>query len=149
MWYDLIPLVFLSALLASMSFLIAHELIHKDNSTDKFFGKTLINIGTIHQIKNFYMHFTIEHLYGHHKKVATPEDPASAPKGMSLYRFLPKTVIGSLKSALQINPGFTLLSLIGSTLFFSSVYWKNGMLSLVFALIGGLGGVLVLEIINC
>ena len=29
-------------------------------------------------MKNLYMHFAYEHLYGHHRKVATPEDPASA-----------------------------------------------------------------------
>lgn len=38
-WYDLLPLLLLFSLLASMSFLIAHELIHKDNAADKFFGK--------------------------------------------------------------------------------------------------------------
>lgn len=36
-------------------------------------------------IKNLYMHFTIEHLFGHHKKVATPDDPASADKGITVY----------------------------------------------------------------
>jgi alkane 1-monooxygenase len=29
-------------------------------------------------VKNLYMHFTYEHLYGHHRNLATPEDPASA-----------------------------------------------------------------------
>jgi alkane 1-monooxygenase len=29
-------------------------------------------------IKNLDMHFAYEHIYGHHKRVATPEDPATA-----------------------------------------------------------------------
>ena len=56
-------------------------------------------IGTLDQIKVFYGHFTIEHVYGHHKRVATPEDPASAPKGMTVYQFLPKSIIGSYHSS--------------------------------------------------
>ena len=48
--------------------------------------------------KNLYMHFTYEHLYGHHRKVATPEDPATSIKGESLYKFFPKTFFGSYKS---------------------------------------------------
>jgi alkane 1-monooxygenase len=31
------------------------------------------------------MHFMVEHIYGHHKNVSTPLDPASAPKGMTVY----------------------------------------------------------------
>ena len=48
-----------------------HEIYHKPGGIHKI-------IGTLNQSKNLYMHFTYEHLYGHHRKVATPEDPASA-----------------------------------------------------------------------
>ena len=34
------------------------------------------------------MHFTYHHLYNHHYKVATPEDPSSAAKGQNVYRFI-------------------------------------------------------------
>lgn len=37
-YYDLIPLMFLMSLLSSISFLVSHELFHKDNRFDKFFG---------------------------------------------------------------------------------------------------------------
>ncbi len=46
-----------------------------------------------------YGHFLVEHNRGHHVRVATPEDPASARLGESYWRFLPRTVIGSLRSA--------------------------------------------------
>jgi len=53
--------------------------------------------------KVMYMHFTIEHLYGHHKNVATPKDPASAGKGITLYEFVPRSVIGSWVSCYNIE----------------------------------------------
>jgi alkane 1-monooxygenase len=50
---------------------VAHELFHKDNLIDKWVGRLALS-------RNFYMHFTIEHIYGHHRNVATPVDPATA-----------------------------------------------------------------------
>jgi alkane 1-monooxygenase len=76
--YNLVPMLFMRANLYSSGFLIAHELFHKESIFDK-------TIGTVHMIKSFYMHFMVEHIYGHHKNVSTPLDPASAPKGMTVY----------------------------------------------------------------
>lgn len=53
--------------------------------------------------KNLYMHFTYEHVYGHHRRVATPEDPATAVLGQSLYDFLPRTFLGSYKSVYKMQ----------------------------------------------
>lgn len=50
-----------------------------------------------------YNHFRVEHPYGHHKRVATPEDPASSQMGESFYKFWPRTVFGGLKSAIEIE----------------------------------------------
>ncbi|MCW2835887.1 MAG: alkane 1-monooxygenase, partial [Marmoricola sp.] len=47
--------------------------------------------------------FYIEHNRGHHVRVATPEDPASSRLGESFYRFWPRTVLGSLKSAWRLE----------------------------------------------
>ena len=77
--------------LQGIQMVIAHEIYHKP-------GKINRVIGAFHQIKNLYMHFTYEHLYGHHRKVATPEDPASAPKGMNVYSFAVKSFLGSYRS---------------------------------------------------
>ncbi|MEO7936202.1 MAG: alkane 1-monooxygenase [Dokdonella sp.] len=51
----------------------------------------------------FYGHFHVEHNRGHHKNVATPTDPASARFGESYWAFLPRTMIGSLRSAWHIE----------------------------------------------
>lgn len=50
-----------------------------------------------------YGHFQVEHNRGHHVRVATPEDPASARLGESYWRFLPRTLFGSLRSAWSLE----------------------------------------------
>ncbi|MGB0133421.1 alkane 1-monooxygenase [Dokdonella sp.] len=50
-----------------------------------------------------YGHFHVEHNRGHHKNVATPEDPASARLGETFWQFLPRTLIGSVRSAWRIE----------------------------------------------
>ncbi|OMJ87116.1 hypothetical protein SteCoe_11266 [Stentor coeruleus] len=46
-------------------------------------------------LKSLYMHFYSEHLYGHHKYVSTPNDPATAKFGQTLYAYIPQTLKGS------------------------------------------------------
>lgn len=138
---DMLTTVTLMTLLSSTGFLIAHELFHKHNWLDR-------TIGTLHQIKNMYMHFTIEHVHGHHKRVSTPEDPTSAPSGMTVYQFIPRSIVGSLVSAFQISPVMVVLSLISSLIFFAFVGWYWGTAPLVFMLVSGFGSICLLEIIN-
>jgi alkane 1-monooxygenase len=47
----------------------------------------------------------VEHNRGHHVRVATPEDPASSRLGEGFWEFLPRTVIGSLASAWEMESG--------------------------------------------
>ena len=70
----------------------AHELVHRPGAFELALGEVLLGTTS-------YAHFAIEHVYGHHRRVATPEDPATARAGESLYRFLPRCVAGSLRSA--------------------------------------------------
>lgn len=74
----------------------AHELGHKKESHERWLSKIAL-------AQSFYGHFYIEHNRGHHVRVATPEDPASARVGESFYRFWPRTVIGSVKSAWRLE----------------------------------------------
>ncbi|NGY06518.1 fatty acid desaturase [Solimonas terrae] len=74
----------------------AHELGHKTNALERWLARlTLAPVA--------YGHFFIEHNKGHHKNVATPHDPASSKMGESFWAFLPRTMIGSLRSAWQIE----------------------------------------------
>jgi alkane 1-monooxygenase len=74
----------------------AHELGHKKEANERWLSKIAL-------AQSFYGHFYIEHNRGHHVRVATPEDPASARVGESFYQFWPRTVIGSLRSAWRIE----------------------------------------------
>ena len=65
----------------------AHELGHKKESHERWLSKIAL-------AQVAYGHFYIEHNRGHHVRVATPEDPASARLGETLYEFWPRTVWG-------------------------------------------------------
>ncbi|MFZ2526355.1 MAG: alkane 1-monooxygenase [Rhodococcus sp. (in: high G+C Gram-positive bacteria)] len=70
----------------------AHELGHKRTKLERRLAKIAL-------AQSFYGHFYVEHNHGHHLRVATPDDPATARFGESYWRFLPRTVFGSLRSA--------------------------------------------------
>ena len=74
----------------------AHELGHKKESHERWLSKIAL-------AQSFYGHFYIEHNRGHHVRVATPEDPASSRMGETFYRFWPRTVVGSLRSAWRLE----------------------------------------------
>ena len=74
----------------------AHELGHKRDSLERWLSRVAL-------AQSGYGHFYIEHNRGHHVRVATPEDPASARLGESFYAFWPRTVIGSLRSAWELE----------------------------------------------
>jgi len=70
----------------------AHELGHKLPAWERWLSRiTLAPVA--------YGHFYVEHNRGHHRRVATFEDPASARLGESFWAFLPRTMIGGLRSA--------------------------------------------------
>jgi alkane 1-monooxygenase len=84
------------AMVAGVAINTAHELGHKRASSERWLSKVAL-------AQTGYGHFFVEHNRGHHVRVATPEDPASARLGESFYEFLPRTVIGSLRSAIEIE----------------------------------------------
>jgi alkane 1-monooxygenase len=70
----------------------AHELGHKKDALERWLAKITL-------AQTWYGHFYIEHNRGHHVRVATPEDPASARFGETFWEFLPRSVWGSLRSS--------------------------------------------------
>ena len=75
---------------------VAHELLHRRSKVDYWLGKLLL-------LPALYMHFAIEHVRGHHPRVATDEDPASATLGQSIYHFLPRSIAGQWRSAIRLE----------------------------------------------
>ncbi|HEY0917455.1 MAG TPA: alkane 1-monooxygenase, partial [Solimonas sp.] len=94
--WELVGLVVTVGMTNGVGINTAHELGHKTNSLERWLAKiTLAPVA--------YGHFCIEHNKGHHKNVATQEDPASSRMGESFWAFLPRTVIGSIRSAWGIE----------------------------------------------
>ena len=80
----------------SQGITFAHELGHSRSRFDRLLGWLLM--GSV-----LYAHFMVEHYRGHHPRAATFDDPASARRGESLWRFLPRTLAGSFTSAWRLE----------------------------------------------
>jgi alkane 1-monooxygenase len=74
----------------------AHELGHRRPVLERWWAKATL-------APTAYGHFFVEHNRGHHLRVATPADPASARCGEGFWRFLPRTVAGSLRSSIALE----------------------------------------------
>ena len=70
--------VFVWGYMSGLCGLAGHELIHKRDAFNK-------SIGTLTFTKMLYSHFLLEHSSGHHRNVATPDDPATAVQGETFY----------------------------------------------------------------
>ncbi len=119
----------------------AHELGHKRPSWER--ALSLLTLAPV-----IYGHFFVEHNRGHHLRVATPQDPASARLGESFWAFLPRTVVGSLRSAWQIDRRQCLQAWCLSLLFYAAVVAWLGFAVLPFALVQALYGISLLEVVN-
>ena len=68
----------------------AHEMGHKKPKFERFLARIVLAVPA-------YGHFCIEHNRGHHRDVATFEDPASARMGESIYKFVLREIPGAFK----------------------------------------------------
>lgn len=73
-----------------LGILVAHEIFHKADKFSRF-------LGWAHMSKSLYIHFFSEHLYGHHKNVATPLDPATSKYNQTVYAFIFTSIKGGFK----------------------------------------------------
>ncbi len=74
----------------------SHELIHRKHLWERLAGEIMLLSVTYH-------HWSVEHVYGHHRTVGTPDDPATARLGESFYAFMPRTVFGGLISSIKLE----------------------------------------------
>lgn len=93
---------------------VAHELGHRSTRQEQLLAKVLL-------LSALYTHFFIEHNRGHHRNVATDEDPASARLGESLYAFWVRSVSGGYRNAWALER--ERLEKLGNVVW----SWKNEM----------------------
>jgi alkane 1-monooxygenase len=130
---------------------LAHEFIHRRNPIERGIGISLLLMVN-------YAHFRIEHVYGHHKHVGTPRDPASARRGENLYRFWIRSIFGSWKSAWRIETqrvknkslffNRVFLYLIAQILICTFIYLFYEKSSFLVFLIQSLVAIITLETVN-
>ncbi|MFY9264496.1 MAG: alkane 1-monooxygenase [Solirubrobacterales bacterium] len=152
---DKIGLAFTVAMVSGVAIAVAHELGHKKPKLERWLAKIAL-------AQTWYGHFFIEHNRGHHVRVSTPEDPASARMGESFWMFLPRTVIGSLRSAWRLeNTRFERLgrsrwtinndilnAWLMSLVLFGGLTAIFGWVVLPYLVIQGVVGFCLLEVVN-
>lgn len=87
MWSVLV-LALTAGIYSGLGINTAHELGHKKLPLERLLARIVLAVST-------YGHFCIEHNRGHHRDVATPEDPASSRMGESIYRFVWREIPGA------------------------------------------------------
>ncbi|MCB9353151.1 MAG: alkane 1-monooxygenase [Lewinellaceae bacterium] len=134
---------------------VAHELGHRANRLEQALSKLML-------LPALYQHFFIEHNRGHHKHVATAQDPASARRGENLYAFWWRSVTGSWRDAWALEKerlqkaGKPFWSQQNEMLRFMlyqfawliGIAWWFGWRGLAGAVVVGIIGFLLLETIN-
>ncbi|MFK7781574.1 alkane 1-monooxygenase [Psychroserpens sp.] len=134
---------------------VAHELGHRQNTKERFIGKALL-------LPSQYMHFYVEHNFGHHLHAATPEDPATARYNQSVYSFWFTSVFRQYSSAWKIqnkllknnNKGFfsfkndMLWYVLFQISYLLIILFVFGNIGFLFALTSGIIGFLLLETVN-
>lgn len=95
---EIVGTIFTIGLLGGIGITVAHELLHRKARLDRALAEVLMTSVS-------YTHFCVEHIHGHHKNVATPHDPATARLGESMYRFVPRSVFGGMRSFWRIEAG--------------------------------------------
>jgi alkane 1-monooxygenase len=148
LWWEITGRVLSMGLLCgTFGINVGHELGHRINKYEQFLAKALL-------MTSLYMHFFIEHNKGHHKNVATPNDPSSARLNEPIYLFYFRTFIFSYLSAWKIANDemkkknlpvlhwrnemlqIHIIQLLFVTLIFFTFSWVSTLYFLIAALIG-------------
>lgn len=156
MTYEIIGIsLSLGILLATNAINVAHELGHRKPILDRTLSKILL-------IPCLYMHFYLEHNFGHHKNVATPKDPATSKYNQTVYSFWITSVFNQYINAWKIQKDILSRSNKGFFSFQNDMIWYHiiqlaylsiissffGLNGLIYAIIIGIISFLFLETIN-
>lgn len=94
--YEVVGRVLSMGLVTTFAINLAHELGHRQTWGEQFLSKLML-------LTTLMMHFFIEHNRGHHKNVATFEDPSTARKGETVYAFWFRAILNEYLSAWRLE----------------------------------------------
>ncbi len=134
---------------------VGHELGHRQQTGERFLGKALL-------LPSLYMHFYIEHNFGHHVHAATPEDPATARYNQSVYSFWFTSVCRQYVNAWKIQRNLLRQQELRFFSFRNDMVWYQiiqaaylltvylifGWIGIGFAIAAAIVGFLLLETVN-
>lgn len=154
-WQLLLSALAVGVVTGGMGITIAHELGHRASRLDRGIARALL-------VSVCYGHFYVEHVRGHHVRVATPDDPATAPRGMNVYRFVFRSVMGSFMHAWKLEAmrlgrlgrsswslsNWTLTGSMASAALLALAAWAGGAPAAVLFVVQSAVAIVLLEIIN-
>lgn len=154
--YEFIGLVFsVGIVISSNGINVAHELCHRTNFIEKSIGKVML-------IPSLYMHFYLEHNFGHHLNVATKQDPVTAKYNEPLYSFWISAIKGELIGAIKIQKQRLSVENRSFFSFYNDFLWYAviqttylilivnffGFIALIFSILIALVSILLFESVN-
>ncbi len=89
-WAGMFALALTAGLYSGLGINTAHELGHKKTELERRMARIVSAVPA-------YGHFCVEHNRGHHRHVATPEDPASSRMGENIYKFACREIPGAFR----------------------------------------------------
>lgn len=95
-WHLWLAVVAMTGTMLGFGLNLGHELGHKKTWIDRKLALFTLALGG-------YGHFCVEHNRGHHRWVATPEDPASSRMGESIWRFVFREMPGAFFRAWDLE----------------------------------------------
>jgi alkane 1-monooxygenase len=96
-WLSILGGALSAGILNGLGLVAGHEMGHKVKD------RRQVAAAKIMLATSGYGHFFIEHNKGHHKDVATPEDPASSRLGEGIYKFVKREIPGAFRRAWRLE----------------------------------------------
>jgi alkane 1-monooxygenase len=156
---NLVAVMVLSGTTAGYSgIVLGHELVHRRKAHQYFLGRLLLMFVC-------YEHFATEHVRGHHPRVGTPQDPATARFGETFHTFLLRTVPAQFRSAWHLekvrlgdagmkwhDPRMlrhrVLQGVVAEVLITAGYFFVFGVVAMVFFLLQARTAIMLLEVVN-
>lgn len=153
--FDFLGRTFSMGVMCGIAINLGHELGHRTKRFEQFLGETSLLIS----LEN---HFLPYHNLGHHRNVATPNDPATARRNEPVYLFWIRSQFGSYFQAWKFeakilrrrgrNPFSLRNRMIGYTIaqiaLIAAIYFGFGLKTTVAFIAAAIVGKLILETVN-